>query len=313
MNTLKTPDNEDYINIERIFDTNHFFGIDAENCLCLILQTEFDSKPAINQKRRFLKVYYYEDLSIKIDDQEFSDKFCIIKCKANNHMVNDYFKVFGKKIALDFKYSIKFMDINQRLDLVAKLFETEKNKRSIKQIGLWGELICIYIAKDKKLMINSWHADPKDKWDFVKSNDILEVKTYSGSKREHHFRYEQLNPSQKSNLIVASLYCINQTSGDTVFDLKRNILESIDDINLSEKFTNTFIKQLGIDFLEEDAHEYSLEQSINEMRLISSDDVPKIHDKAMIDEGVSNITFISNLEFTSECAESSNVFFKSLK
>ena len=295
--------------IEAISKSAHFFGTDSDDNQCIILKVDYKKKPANIKKRDILQVDFITSLHVAIDQKEFKDKFCIIRCLNKNFLMSEYFKVFGEKTANDYPDRIKSNEIIKRLDIVHELFNVSKNN-SNNEIGLWGELVCIYASEDPEFMLKCWHSEKEQTWDFVDGKRILEVKTYTGSERKHKFNFKQLNSEVCKTMIVASVYTLIHDNGLTIFDLKNMIKERLKDINLIEKLNRIFIDTIGNSFSFEEARKFSLEQSLSHSLLVSGALVPKIHNSSVIDEGVSGISFTSLIEHLPPIENSENKFSK---
>lgn len=295
--------------IEAISNSSHFFGTDSDENQCLILKVDYTKKPANIKKRDILQVDFITTLHVAIDQKEFKDKFCIIRCLNKSYLMSEYFKVFGVKTAGDYPDSIKSNEIIKRLDIVHELFNVSKNN-SNNEIGLWGELICIYESKDPEFMLKCWHSEKKQKWDFVDGKNILEVKTYTGSERKHIFTFNQLNSEVCKTMLVASIFALDHDNGLTIFDLKNIIEERLEDINLIEKLNRIFIHTIGNSFNSEKATKFSLEQSLSHFLLVSAELIPKIRNSKDIDEGVSGISFTSSIDHLPPIKNTENKFSK---
>ena len=77
--------------------------------------------------------------------------------------------------------------------------------------GLFGELVIIDTAHDPSALLDAWHADPLERFDFAFEDLRLEVKTSSNRRRSHEFSLEQRNPLPATTATLASLFV--ETSG----------------------------------------------------------------------------------------------------
>jgi hypothetical protein len=55
-------------------------------------------------------------------------------------------------------------------------------------------------------LLDAWHADPQDRFDFTFGKTRLEVKTSANRQRCHDFSFEQCTPSVDTNAILASMF-----------------------------------------------------------------------------------------------------------
>lgn len=57
-----------------------------------------------------------------------------------------------------------------------------------------------------------------DVYDFNDGIDKIEVKSTSKSHRIHKFSYDQLSPTENTNLIISSIFVIQSGIGKNIFD-----------------------------------------------------------------------------------------------
>jgi hypothetical protein len=92
-------------------------------------------------------------------------------------------------------------------------------------LGLWGELVEIYIASDPDRLVEGWHVRHDSKFDFdLGDGHVLEVKTSSSGKRRHHFSDNQINSNTPSGLVLSSMLTLQSDLGASVNFLKESII-----------------------------------------------------------------------------------------
>jgi hypothetical protein len=67
-------------------------------------------------------------------------------------------------------------------------------------------LLVIGTAANAATLLDAWHTDPLDRFDFTFANSRLEVKTNANRQRRHEFSLEQCNPPLDISATVASLF-----------------------------------------------------------------------------------------------------------
>lgn len=60
-------------------------------------------------------------------------------------------------------------------------------------VGAWGELLLLVSATRPADLLEAWHVDPSERFDFLKGSLRLEVKTTRAGKRQHSVSLEQLS------------------------------------------------------------------------------------------------------------------------
>jgi hypothetical protein len=174
-------------------------------------------------------------------------------------------------------------------------------------LGFWGELFVIKHLRQKELLIEGWHPETNDTFDFLIKNSFLEIKTSTSNDRKHHFSFEQLNSNNK-NIIVGSILIRKSRTGDSLLDLKNKILEEIDKKNLKDKVQEIYDIMTGSK-TQEDLNEvkFSYEYAKDNILFYDSQNVPRIKETPM--HGVKNIKFESDLNGVKVIDDFSNYTF----
>lgn len=101
--------------------------------------------------------------------------------------------------------------------------------------------------------MNYWHNISEEKFDFNSGTEKIEVKSNSNFERIHIFASEQLNPTEGSQVLIASVFIRQHSNGQSIQQLVESITRKIQqDIELTNKLNNIIFKTLA----------NSLEQSI---------------------------------------------------
>jgi hypothetical protein len=100
------------------------------------------------------------------------------------------------------------------IDSLASLFQKLARSPRRQAQGLFGELLLIATASDPATLLDAWHADPLDRFDFAFESSRLEVKTNAYRQRSHEFSLEQCTPPPGTAATVASLFV--ETAGGGV-------------------------------------------------------------------------------------------------
>ena len=170
---------------------------------------------------RLFKVLFNRRCTISdtTTESDIQGTFSIIQLSSQNPDFQKYFLevVFLLLCRLEDKPTVNILKAE-----VSKLISLFTSVKSIsKEVvrGLWAELILIKRASNPSYLIRSWHVVPEDKFDFNDGSDKVEVKSTNGTKREHTFSLEQLNPNKGSRLLIASMFVSQTGVGKTIFDV----------------------------------------------------------------------------------------------
>ena len=142
-------------------------------------------------------------------------------------------------------------ELSIQIDDLVAIFTAlrEKGKKTVQ--GLWAELLVIEKSLHPEVLINAWHNAPKAKYDFTLGYDKLEVKSTSGDERVHHFKIDQLLPSEHSNLLIASVFVRESGSGLgglCIMDLYDKICSRVTNIDSRLKMQKVMGETIGNDY-----------------------------------------------------------------
>ena len=105
-------------------------------------------------------------------------------------------------------------------DSLISIFSPSHKYDENKAKGLWGELLVIAQSQMPEVMIEAWHRNANDKFDFTMGKDKIEVKSTASEERKHVFSIGQLNPSKNSKLVIASIMVRPSALSDTGLSIK---------------------------------------------------------------------------------------------
>ena len=114
-------------------------------------------------------------------------------------------------------------DVAHAMNQLIELFRamTKASRKSVQ--GLWAELFLIAQARQPDMLVEAWHTVPEDRYDFAMDNQRVEVKSFSGNIRLHHFSLEQLHPPEGIRALVASVSVESSQAGVSIAALREQI------------------------------------------------------------------------------------------
>ena len=95
---------------------------------------------------------------------------------------------------------------------------SEPPRKSVQ--GLWAELFVISRSHHPSILIDAWHTMIEDQYDFAMGNQRIEIKSFSGDVRNHHFSLEQLHPPTGVIALVGSILVARSQAGESLHDLR---------------------------------------------------------------------------------------------
>lgn len=234
-----------------------------------VFNFEFVNIESTHLNGRFLLVSY----SIDFDTGEDLFRILLAYAKGLNGLFNE--------------------DNYKNIYLTCKKFKF-KNKSVI---GLIGELAFIYnkVIKEDYKVIDMWHADVNDTFDFYNSEYIFEVKTTKSIIRKHTINYIQLtnlvNSEVNRKAYLVSLQLFKSDEAHTLGDLVDLIKSKLNTEKLS-----IFLNKLEFysDLLKNE-YRFNVNDLIGSMKYFIPSTLPSVQfDRGQIDE--ENLKFIMILE-----------------
>lgn len=162
---------------------------------------------------------------------------------------------------------------------VVRLFEPRPGRQG-SVLGLWGELLAILMAVDAEAMVESWHVEIDDRFDFAAPADRLEVKTTDGGRRVHEFNNDQLRPVDGATTRVVSILTTATSAGTSVGDLVNEVQQRLAGrVDLAMKVWQTVAETLGDDWMPTTASlRWDRTQGEQSARLLAAERVPHIRE-----------------------------------
>lgn len=174
-------------------------------------------------------------------------RYSIIRCLSGDSAVQGCFlrTIGGVLVGLDQRVRAK--DLVDLVDRLVVLFRLVGKPRERAIHGLWAELFVILVARDPAMMIDAWHSESMEHFDFSRGSERLEVKSSSRRSREHVFGFEQVYPPSGASVLIASVHVEEQTNGRSLGDLWDRVVDAAPDAEARLKVERVCAEALGQD------------------------------------------------------------------
>lgn len=158
--------------------------------------------------------------------------------------------------------------------------------------GLIGELLVILASPAKAKMIEVWHTNADDIYDFSWANKRLEVKSTKTPFRHHNFSSFQIPGAAGIELQVASVKVITSEEGKTLGDIVNEVTSDLSDA-LANKVLDQCNRALNVPPFAVTEPVVDLVTSLANIQFYNAEDVPRpepqegiieMHWKASLDE-----------------------------
>jgi hypothetical protein len=272
-------------------NSNHLIGINFNKEIAILFDT---TKPySKGDALEYIQLVHNQKCIVKEDKNEKNKNYSVLKCSINNQKLKELFLKLLENIILEIPNKISQKDITDLTRDIFDLFEKISKPSRETLVGLWGELFVINSSKNTDVLIQAWHPEITDKFDFFSQNQALEIKTTTSNDRIHNFSYEQLNVGNEK-LVICSIMLRQNRDGKSLEDLKNEISSRIKNKNLKNQFELIYYQTIG-EISEEDINEYKFDNLYAEenIRYFDVMDVPRLKEKPMA--GVKKIKFQSDL------------------
>jgi hypothetical protein len=222
--------------------------------------------------------------------------FTIIRLKNADVRLQEYFFRVIIPIIDGLPILPIYQDVSRAVTTVAELFRNISfpSRKTIQ--GLWGELFIIARSKSPELLIESWHSNPDNIYDFSYDNQRIEIKTTSRDTRTHYFSYDQLNPPNNIGALIVSMQVIRSINGYSVNDLVDKIRKVINqDQDRIQRLNYIIGATIGSNWRLLEDVKYSTEAAEKSILYYRHSDIPTVSSPIPI--GVSEVHFKADLSF----------------
>lgn len=156
---------------------------------------------------------------IETDGSSREGEYCVIRCiEDDSAMQMQFLRIFMSVVESLVQHPSQ-RQLQVALEHAIELFRllSLPPKKTVQ--GLWAELLVIEKSRDPCTLVQSWHQQPGDLYDFAIGTEKIEVKSTSNLVRRHHFSLNQLTPPTGTAVIVISVLLEVCQDGLAVNDL----------------------------------------------------------------------------------------------
>ena len=171
-----------------------------------------------------LRVQYNLNCRISRPDGTFEEGiFTVVHCTGEDVTLQDYFLRVMSTIVIFLGDQPTQSDVAHAMNQLIELFRAMAKVPRKSVQGLWAELFLISQARQPDILVDAWHTVVEDRYDFAMDDQRIEVKSFSGDIRLHHFSLAQLQPPDGIKALVASVSVESSQAGVSIADLREKI------------------------------------------------------------------------------------------
>ncbi|MFC2026407.1 PD-(D/E)XK motif protein [Chloroflexota bacterium] len=195
---------------------------DSVNAPALLIELEEQIFHSLQPSLHLQHLYVMRNADCHITQPNGSHKtgrFTVIRCVNADRILKAYFIRIIVTILPILGPTPSNEAIKKAINHLTELFRAITSPALKTVQGLWAELIVIVGAREPHVLINFWHNNPSDLYDFCSATQLIEVKSTGGQTRRHHFTLNQLHPPEGTQLIIASMLVDRTSEGESISDL----------------------------------------------------------------------------------------------
>ena len=297
--SLRNQANEDgWFTVIAIEDLPHKLGVTQEGFPMFFVRTNSSVSFVQNIIREILSVEYNVSCKLIDDDgNEQEDTFSIITLRSLDSPLQSYFVEIFTMMLHKLQPIPSNRELSVEVENLIAIFDALSSPPKKKIQGLWAELLVIEQSTQPETLVNAWHSSPSAKYDFTMGKDKIEVKSTSSEERIHKFALDQLNPSQNSNLLIASTVVRESgpaAEGISVKGLYNKIRERVNAVDCQLRLFTIIAETIGNDIAKLESIYYDYTTATDFLEFYDYHGVPSIP-KEIVPPLVSEVRFSSNL------------------
>ena len=144
-------------------------------------------------------------------------------------------------------------------------------------LGLWGELLLMVHSDDPPSLLDAWHANVEDEFDFANEGSRLEVKTTTRDRRVHVFSLGQLKPVIGSHVRIVSMMTTETVSGSSVADLLIQLEGRLKGDPDRQILAHARVAEiLGRGWQKESLRRFDAQEALASLVVVAPNDVPQV-------------------------------------
>ncbi len=249
-----------------------------------------------NYRLKYLELQQNVECKISENGRSYCRTFTIITFTGKERNLQEYFLRISETLIRTLHSELKPNQIIETLNKFIEIFKSLNDSPTSTIQGLWTELFLIENSNEPKILLEYWHNNPEEKFDFNAGKEKIEVKSSSNFERIHFFSSEQLNPPKGSEVLIASIFVKQISSGRSVQNLIESISDKIDnDFELVTKLYKLVNNTLGNTFEQSLNIKYDYNIAKDSLKFYWTHDISKI-EKIYIPDQVTQVKYKSDLE-----------------
>lgn len=288
----------DTTNVVAIEGTCHKLGKTAEGFPEFYICSDSKEGHPKSIPLEYLDVCYDSPCTICENGVTQQQTFCVLSLRRTGDSLHLYFITIVLRIIDNLPTVPTSRNLAVEFDSLISIFSPSHKYDENKVKGLWGELLVIEQSRMPEMLIEAWHRNPTDKFDFTHGKDKIEVKSTAGEERKHTFSIGQLNPSKSSNLVIASVIVRPSALSETGLSVKNlfdKLQARISSTQVKLKLLKGIASIIGVESNSFFSLAFDYVTACDTLQYYEASTIPHI-DSTLVPAGVSDVSFTSDLK-----------------
>ena len=221
------------------------------------------------------------------------ERFTVVTCIDSDDLLNDRFFDAAETLLRSLGETPELDELRRVIAGLIELFRLALKPPKGTIQGLWAELWLIAQSREPELLLDAWHAEPTDVYDFNSGPERIELKSTGQRTRKHTFSHRQLQPAVGTRVAIASVFVERSGGGPTISGLIERIRRRVSEPRVLVRLDNIVAKTLGSDWRAGVDASFDSELASGSLRFYTVEVVPTL--PSGIPGEISDIRYVSDL------------------
>ena len=224
------PENAEVVAVPTHFESPHRIGLANDGTVALLLHSRRAeghlAGPPLHLRNLVVR---YQTLCLVSDPEGNVSKsrFSIVRCLSEEPaIIRLFLRIFEERLT-DLGDKPNLTRIQELVGGLVTLFSALGRDGTKGLRGLWAELFIILESDTVDSLVDRWHVDSRDRFDFFNHPYALQIKATAGPERTHHFILQQLRPDDHLQNFLASIIVPTSQDGSSPLELMEQIEEGL--------------------------------------------------------------------------------------
>ena len=221
------------------------------------------------------------------------EQFSVVTCVDSDDLLKDRFFDAAETLLRSLGETPAIEELRRVVAGLIELFRLASQPPRGTIQGLWAELWVIAQAREPDVLLDAWHAEPSDAYDFNSGPERIEIKSTSQRTRKHNFSHRQLQPPTGTRVAIASVFVESSGGGPTISALVDRLRRRVAEPRALRRLDYVVASTLGADWRPGVEAAFDAELASESLRFYAVEDIPSL--PSDIPPGISDIRYVSDI------------------